>query len=154
MADRKEFTVEDAQIIFRNFAGAEGQYNTKGDRNFACILPPDLADQMARDGWNIKTLAAREEGDEEVPYIQVSVRFDIRPPKVTQITSSGRTRLTEELIDTLDWADIDTVDLMCRGYEWEVNGKRGVKAYLQTMFVTIEENALERKYAEMELEED
>jgi hypothetical protein len=47
----------------------------------------------------------------------------------------------------LDWADIRTCDLIARAYEWTVNGKTGVKAYLQSMFITIEEDALERKYA-------
>lgn len=150
----KEFTLEDAHIMFRNFEGKEGQFNSLGDRNFAVILPQDLADQLAADGWNIKVLEPKEEGDEPVPYVGVTVRFDIRPPKIVQITSSGRTQLTEELVGTLDWADIRTCDLMCRGYDWEFAGKTGTKAYLQTMFVTVEENALERKYAEMEVGED
>ena len=42
----KTFIVEDARIIFRNFSGKEGQYNREGDRNFAVVLPPDIAQQM------------------------------------------------------------------------------------------------------------
>ena len=154
MSDGKEFTVEDARIIFRNFSGKEGQYNREGDRNFAVILDPAIADQMLADGWNVKTLQPREEGDEPTPYVQVSVNFNNRPPKIVQITSSGRTHINEELVDTLDWAEIKTVDLIARGYEWSVNGKSGVKAYLKTMFVTIEEDALERKYADMSVDAD
>jgi len=47
----------------------------------------------------------------------------------------------------LDWADIKTADLIARGYDWNVGGKSGTKAYLQSLFVTIEEDALERKYS-------
>lgn len=154
MSDGKEFTVEDARIIFRNFSGKEGQYNREGDRNFAVILDPVIADQMLEDGWNVKTLKPREEGDEPTPYVQVAVNFNNRPPKIMQITSSGRTLINEDLVDTLDWAEIKTVDLIARGYEWSVNGKSGVKAYLKTMFVTIEEDALERKYADMSVEDE
>ena len=154
MSDGKEFTVEDARIIFRNFSGKEGQYNREGDRNFAVILDPVIAEQMLEDGWNVKMLNPREEGDDPTPYVQVSVNFNNRPPRITQITSSGRTPITEELVDTLDWAEIKTVDLIARGYEWSVNGKSGVKAYLKTMFVTIEEDALERKYADMSVDAD
>ena len=53
--------IDDARIIFRNFAGKEGMYNREGDRNFSVILPPDLADQLAKDGWNVKWLKARDD---------------------------------------------------------------------------------------------
>ena len=148
MADKaKTFMVEDAQIIFRNFTGKEGQYNREGDRNFAVILEQDVAEKMLEDGWNVRYLTARDEGDKDTTYIQVAVNFNNRPPRVSMITSTNRTQLDEGTIDILDWAEIETVDLIARGYEWTVNGKSGVKAYLQSLFVTIQEDDLERKYA-------
>ena len=54
--DAKTFMIEDCQLIFRNFEGKEGQYNRKGDRNFAVILPQDVAHQMLKDGWNVRYL--------------------------------------------------------------------------------------------------
>jgi hypothetical protein len=143
----KTFMVEDGQIIFRNFTGKEGQYNREGDRNFAVILDQEAADQMLNDGWNVRFLAAREEGESDTPYIQVAVNFKNRPPRVVMITSTSRTQLDEASVDVLDWADIQSADLIARGYEWTVNGKSGVKAYLQSLFVTIEEDALEKKYS-------
>jgi len=145
--ETKTFMVEDAKIIFRNFAGKEGQYNREGDRNFAVILPPDVAEQMLKDGWNVRALEAREEGDEDTPYITVAVNFNNRPPRVVLLTSTTRTQLDENSVDLLDWADILTADLIARGYDWSVGDKHGTKAYLQSLFVTIEEDALERKYS-------
>jgi len=148
MADQaKTFMVENATLIFRNFSGKEGQYNREGDRNFAVILDPDTAEKMLADGWNVRSLGAREEGDEDTPYIQVSVSFKNRPPRIVMITSNARTTLDEAAVEVLDWAEIRVADLIARGYEWNVNGKTGTKAYLQSLFVTIEEDALERKYA-------
>lgn len=144
--EAKTFMVEDARIIFRNFAGKEGQYNREGDRNFAVILDYDTAKEMLEDGWNVKYLAARDEGDADTPYISVGVNFKNRPPRVVLLTSSNRTHLGEDQVEVIDYADIKTVDLIARGYDWMVGDKSGTKAYLQSMFVTIEEDALERKY--------
>ncbi len=147
MSDQaKTFMVEDARLIFRNFTGKEGPYNREGDRNFVVILTDDVAEQMLKDGWNVRFLEPQEEGDEQTPYVQVSVNFNNRPPRVVMITSNSRTNLDEASVEVLDWADIRLADLIARGYEWNVNGKTGVKAYLQSLFVTIEEDALERKY--------
>jgi len=143
----KTFMVEDARLIFRNFSGKESQYNREGDRNFAVILDAETAKIMEKDGWNVKYLDAREEGEEDTPYIQVAVNFKNRPPRVVMITSTGRTHLDNDSIEVLDWADIQTADLIARGYDWVVGDKSGTKAYLQSLFVTIEEDELERKYA-------
>jgi hypothetical protein len=40
--------------------------------------------------------------------------------------------------------------MILRPFTWSVSGKGGIKAYLQSMFVTITEDALERKYGDLE----
>lgn len=155
--------MEGVRIIFRNFAGKEGQYNREGDRNFGVILPSDVAEAMLADGWNVKYLKPREDDEEETeptPWLSVSVNFDKgKPPKIMMITDRGRTALDESTVDMLDWADIapsdddsggQKVDLIVRPYTWEVSGRTGIKAYLQSMYVTIEEDELEKKYAELD----
>lgn len=152
MADDKNVLMEGVRIIFRNFAGKEGMYNREGDRNFAVLLDDDVADKMAKDGWNVKTLKPREDDEDptEQAYIQVAVNFKGRPPRVVMVTSRGRTNLGEDEVELLDWADIQNVDLIIRPYEWVVNGKTGTKAYMQSIYVTIHEDALELKYADIQ----
>jgi hypothetical protein len=147
MSDIKTFMIEDATIIFRNFSGKEGQYNREGDRNFAVIIPELDAKNLEADGWNVRYLEPRDEGDPPTPYISVAVNFNNRPPRVVLLTSTTRTQLDENSVEVLDWSDIKVADLIARGYEWNVNGKSGIKAYLQSLFITIEEDALEQKYA-------
>lgn len=144
--------LEDVKIIFRNFSGKEGQYNREGDRNFSVILSPEQAKQMEEDGWNVKYLKPRDEDDEPTPYIQVAVNFKgkARPPRVVMISSRGRTTLGEEDVSILDWTENKQVDLIFRPYEWAVNGSSGVKAYLQSIYVTIIEDELEIKYADVQ----
>ncbi len=144
--------MEGVRIIFRNFSGKEGQYNREGDRNFAVLLDDKVAAAMADDNWNVKWLRPRTEEEGETPqaYLPISVNFKGRPPRIVLITSRGRTNLDEDQVEMLDWVDIITVDLIVRPYEWTVNQKSGVKAYLQSIYVTIEEDALELKYSELE----
>jgi len=145
--------LEDCRILFRNFSGAEGRFNAKGKRNFNVLLDQKTATAMERDGWNVKYLEPREEGDERQARLEVSVTFPGagskgRPPRIILITSRGKTPLDESTVGLLDWAEIEKADLIVRPYEWEVNEKTGVKAYLQSLYVTIREDALELKYAD------
>lgn len=149
----KTFMIEGAKIIFPNFNGREDMYNREGNRNFSVILSDELAADLLADGWSVKYLKPLEEGDEPTPYIQITVGYKLRPPRVVMMTSRARTNLGEDDIGVLDWADIGNADLIARSYDWTVNGKSGVKAYLQSLFVTIEEDELERKYAVNEIED-
>jgi len=145
--------MEDARILFRNFTGKEGQYNREGDRNFCVILLPEIAEAMAEDGWNIKQLKSREEGVPGDYYLQVSVGFKGRPPRLVLISSKGRVELSQHECEILDWVDILRTDLIIRPYHWTVNGNSGVKAYLKTLFVHLNEDYLELKYADVPLAE-
>lgn len=143
-------TIENARIAFRNFEGKAKQYNKEGDRNFCILLDQELAEHMREAGWNIKHLKPRDEDYENElrPYIQVSVNYKGRPPRIVLISSKGRTPIDEDLVQMLDHVDVQMVDLTLRPYDWTVSGNTGRKAYLKTMFLTMAEDEIELKYAE------
>lgn len=152
-------TVEDARIIFKNFAGKPTLFNTEGGvRSFGLILPPELAAAMEADQWAVKYLKPREEGDEPQPWVEVTVSYKLRPPRVVMIThrpnpATGemtpvRVALTEDVVEMVDYADIEKVDVIINPSVWgPISGRYGIKAYLQTMFITIRQDELEQKYA-------
>lgn len=146
MSKNETLSIENAQIVFRNFSGKPGKYNAEGRRNFCVLLDDDYANKLSNNGWNVRWLEPREEGQDRQAYVQVSVSFENIPPKIVMISSRGKTKLDEESVNSLDWADLENVDVIIRPYHWEVNGKKGVKAYLKTMYVTIVEDEFEHKY--------
>lgn len=146
MAINKNITIENARIGFRNFSGKEGRFNPPGRRNFCVFLDSDVAPVLQEEGWNVKYLQPREKGDEPQAYLQVAVSYANIPPKIVLVTGNGKTVLNETNVNMLDWAEISNVDLVIRPYNYDVNGKTGVKAYCKTMYVTIEEDEFEKKY--------
>lgn len=138
-APRGILQIDDARIIYRNFAGAPSKFNREGDRNFAVVIPDqEIADELIKEGWNIKIKPPRDEDDGPFMYLPVKVKFNDRGPNAYLASGSRLNKLDEESIACLDDVDILSVDLDIRPYDWEVNGKEGRTAYLQAIKVTQE----------------
>lgn len=153
-------TIENARILWPNFAGAADKYNTEGDRNFNLHLTTEQADELAADGWNIKCKFPRPdentEDQEQRCVLKIVVKFGYRPPKITMIgdRSRNRTELTEGLAGLLDSAEIVQCDMSFVPHFYEITDTNyGVNAYLKTMYVVIREDELDTKWSENKEEE-
>lgn len=142
--------IEDAEIIYTNFAGKESPFNKDGSRNFCVLLTEELATVLSEDGWNVKATKPRDEGDLPRPYLKVTVGYKFKPPKIALITSKGRTDIGEDLVSMLDMVDIAKVDLIIRPYDYDFAGRQGIAAYVKSLFVVLEEDELDHKYADVE----
>lgn len=157
-AARGVVQIDEARIIYRNFAGAPSKFNREGDRNFAVVIEDqDIAEALTEKGWNVKIKPPREEGDEPFMFLPVKVKFNERGPRVyLQNSLGGRNRVTldEDTVGILDNVDITNVDLDIRPYDWDVQGKTGRTAYLQSICVTQEVDRFLERYAEQESPEE
>lgn len=147
--------IEGARILFRNFTGRPSEYNAEGERNFCILINPNDTPSLQQQGWNIKFLKPRDPGEDPQPYMQVKVTYRNRmgqpvrnPPRLVMVTSRGRTDLPEAFAEMLDMVDLRNVDVTIRPYDHNMNGG-GRTAYLKTIVVTIEEDPLELKYADV-----
>lgn len=151
-APRGILQIDDARIVYRNFSGVGSKFNREGDRNFAVVIPDeDLAMRLKDEGWNVKIKDPRDEGDSPFMYLPVKIKFNDRGPIFHLRTGKNQIKLDEESISCLDRIDILAADMDLRPYDWDVNGKTGRTAYLQSIRVT--QRILDR-FAEEEFPEE
>ena len=72
---RVKYVVEDTQVIWANFAGAEGRYNPAGRRNFNIILDEESAKFLTDEGFNVKLKQAKDPDDDDIWTLKINVNF-------------------------------------------------------------------------------
>lgn len=145
--------IEDARIIYRNFAGEGSKFNREGDRNFAVIIPDEETKEiLVENGWTVKIKPPRDEYEEPFMFLPVKIKFNSRGPAAYVVSGDSVTRLSEDTIHMLDEIDIASVDMDIRPYDWEVNGKTGRSAYLQAINVIQNIDRFGARYASEEKE--
>lgn len=154
-APRGILQIDDARLIYKNFSGAGSKFNREGDRNFAVVIDnEECKDALVEAGWNVKIKPPRDEDDTPLMYLPVKIKFTDRGPNIYLKTGNAINRLDEQSIGCLDNIYILGVDLDIRPYDWEVNGKTGRTAYLQSIHVTQEVDRFAERYADEFVNDD
>lgn len=148
---KEKVTLMNAKLVFRNFSGRETEFNPKYARNFSLVLDDDLAQDLLDKGYNVKVKPPREGSDDEGNFntLKVNVKFGENVelhPQVFRIMNGKQIKLTEKSIGCLDYDRIINCDLRIRPYNWVRTGRSGVAAYLDAMYVTVEDDPLAAKY--------
>lgn len=142
--------IDGRDIIFRNFEGRGDKFNREGDRNFSLrIRERESANALSDEGWNVKIKDARDEDEEDFMRLPIKVKFTAYGPNIYLWSGNNRVELDEESIGCLDSIEIDHVNMDVRPYNWEVSGKTGRTAYLQTIEVFQRTNRFEERYNRM-----
>lgn len=151
-APRGILQIDDARIIWPNFAGHGDKYNREGDRHFTLLIDnEEIADALINDknehgvGWNVRIKPPRDE--DEAPFItmKVKVKFNSRGPNIYLKTGNAMIQLNEDSVECLDKIDIASVRLDLRPYDDVVSGKPFRAAYLHSMCVT---QAIQDRFAD------
>ncbi len=70
------YIVKGARILYQNFAGEAQDYNPAGKRNFRLAVPDDLADELRGQGIAVRTRPPRDDGDDALNLVKISVYSD------------------------------------------------------------------------------
>ena len=151
MANVNNINIEGALIIWKNFSGERDKYNP-GKRGFSVVIDDAImADELRQEGWNIKERPIPEEADTSEQEWTLPVKLNMnRYTQVWLIVGNHKTLLDENTVAQLDVVDIVNCDISIRPYEWEMSGRSGITAYVDSMYVTIRENKFAEKYADLD----
>ena len=151
MANVKNIDIEGAMIIWKNFSGERDKFNP-GKRGFSVVIDDTvMADELRQEGWNVKDRPLQEGADDSEQEWTLPVKLNMnRYTQVWLIVGNHKTLLDEDTVSQLDVVDIVNCDISIRPYEWEMNGRTGITAYVDSMYVTIRENKFAEKYADLD----
>ena len=151
MANVNNINIEGANIIWKNFSGERDKFNP-GKRGFSVVIDDSvMADELKQEGWNIKERPLQEGADPSEQEWTLPVKLNMnRYTQVWLIVGNHKTLLNEDTVAQLDVVDIVNCDISIRPYEWEMSGRTGITAYVDSMYVTIRENKFAEKYADLD----
>lgn len=149
-----DLMIEDAKLLFTNFAGSPTRYNSEGGkREFSVALPLNLVEDLEKDGWNVKYRKNADGGfDPERPYLGVKVSYKFRAPAIWLITGGRKQLMTEDTVGTLDNITIKTADMVIHPSVYDVRGQQGISAYVKELYVVMDDESASfaSKYADLD----
>lgn len=151
MANVNNIDIEGAIVIWKNFSGERDKFNP-GKRGFSVVIDDAvIADELRNEGWNVKDRPLQEGADPSEQEWTLPVKLNMnRYTQVWLIVGNHKTLLDENTVAQLDVIDFVKCDISIRPYEWEMGGRAGITAYVDSMYVTIRENKFAEKYADLD----
>lgn len=174
---RNMLEIENAQILFPNFAGREKTaivngrqkiVNEAGKRNFNVALDPEKSDiywngervtnpdfgqELANLGFNVIVRPGKEEGDPVQYRLPVAISYGPeRSPMLYLVTNEKKVLLDEESVGNLDYADIIRANVVINnGRSYISNsGEEKVKAWCNEGYFIIARSRFADMYDTME----
>lgn len=161
MSDEKSKWIDDVELAdiavkwnFSHFDGRADMYNEEGQHNFVVLLPEDIAQQMAADGWNVKEKPAYEEGDPPEWHLEVKISYKFEDPMIWLIKDNGvrkrRVRAKQSDLKDIKRSTTQKIDVILTPSKWTQPGRSGITAYAKELYATIKESRFAAQYDEYE----
>lgn len=141
--------IKDAEMYFKNFRGRELAFNPAGKRTFCVRIDGRKAKKLRKDGWSIKEIYFNKSHTKKRWFLPVTIYESCADTKINSkvvaIISDVRglkvcKQLNGRSLGVLDVVDIEHLNMVIRGYEYNVGGRHGIKAYLRNADVYISDS--------------
>jgi len=148
-----DLEIENASIKwgFSHFDGREDTFNDEGDHNFTVIIDSEEeAQRLMAEGWNIRTMEGREEGDPPEYLLKVKISYRFEAPPIFFLKGTRRFRADEADLADIKRATVQQIDVIITPKPWVHGRDTGVSAYVKEMYVKINESRFAQQYADYE----
>lgn len=153
-----EAEIPDANIkwAFSHFDGRADTYNDEGDHNFTIVLDEKQAEEMTRDGWNVKKRDGYEEGDPPEYHLEVKISFRFEDPLVYLVKGESKRKIRAKVTDLKDIrrSTTERVDVILkphRSRKWQLpDGRDGCTAYVKELYAVVKESRFATMYDDYE----
>lgn len=136
--------LENVQIFYRNFTGIQTALNRLYRREFGVKIDGRKVESIRKKGWTVNCVETKKKKEW---YIPVTINNFYDPddgyPVISMVLKNTKDviELSDEDVKILDYVYIDNACIELKGYEWHVNDKHGVKAYLKFAMFTVDPEA-------------
>ena len=146
----EEFTIVNAKLLrkpFRNFEGRPTKIHPNGGIREFCVVidDPEVAQELAAFGFNVKTLTNRDGAyDDDLHYLSIKVSYYDRygepvryPPRFKIFTANNECYYEEQNIKELDGAELSDVKIKFTAHYNKVGDKEYQTPYLNLFQATM-----------------
>lgn len=138
MENNKLLSIENARFIFEtNFSGDPRRDKFGSDKRYAnIIIPEELANELADEGFNVRTIDPKDSEEYEKTYfIKVNVNFESKyPPRIYLVSGDNAPQLLDsESVKLIDTVYVKNVNAILSKYYNDKTGKWSL--YARTLYV-------------------
>lgn len=148
----EDIEIENANVKwgFSHFDGKADTFNDEGDHNFTLVIPEEHAKQLMDEGWNIRTLEGREEGDPPEYTLKVKISYRFEAPKVYIIKGKRKFRADESDLQDIKRTTCEQLDVIITPSRWVHGRDTGITAYVKEMYAKVKESRFSAHYSDYE----